>query len=960
MGILLRSWAIFVIAIKRLISQRGLVLAATLGLAAAISITLSIPLYADAIYYRIFEERVGTSDDNNQVTQRPPFSFVFHYNGGWYGNKQWEDVRAADDFFINRAGDILGLPQQHAVRYFRTEPYAVYPLGETNFSDDNRRLAISSFAFMSDLQPHITILEGNFPSIAVPDSPVDVLISENLATELGIQVGEEYQSYIQDETELGAKTSTQIPVRIAGVWKPNDPSEDYWIFNPYNLSGAFIIPEGSYAGRISSILPDEIYSVIWYLVMDGSDVHSSDAKSLLIRINNVQRELNNLLPDTKLSDSPQDALIEYRESSNLLTILLYAFAVPIIGLILAFIGLVSGLSIERQKNEIAVLRSRGATTMQIFGMVVLQSLVLGAIALVISSPLAILVARVIGNTRSFLDFSAGADLRIGLTPATLQTGLAAVALALIAQVVPAITAARHTIVSYKLEQARLLRPPWWQRAFIDFFLFIPVAYGAYLLREQGSLVVMENGASGDPFQNPLLFVIPALGIFALTLFILRLIPPIMAGIAWIASHTKNVGLLLAARHLSRTPGSYSTPLILLVLTLSLSAYTASLAQTLDTHLYDQKYYSVGSDLGFYELGETPDQSSSPFAPPETAEEPDDEDSGPRWLFLPVYEYMNVPGVENVARVGHYDATATVSGSSLKGEFIGVDRLDFARVSFWRKDFASASLGALMNALAVRQDGVLIPREFMQQHDLRGGDVIRLQVTTYGFRFEVPMTIVGTFELFPTWYPDNGPLFVGNLDYIFEQAGSQFPYEVWLKVQSGIDLLNLGDEGLTDLNVHVMNWDAALLEVDSEQGRPERQGLFGLLSIGFGAAAVLTVLGFLLYALFSFRRRFIELGVLRASGLSSEQMTSFLAWELIFLIVIGGGVGTGLGAFVSNFFIPYLQIGADAASRIPPYLVEIAWPAVFQIYALFGLLFLVTLIILVVLLRRMRIFEAIKL
>ena len=280
MSIFLRSWAILIIAIKRLISQRGLVLAATLGLAAAISLTLSIPLYADAIYYRIFEERVGTSDDTDQVTQRPPFSFVFHYNGGWYGNKQWEDIRAADDFFINRAGNILGLPKQHAVRYYRTEPYAVFPLGETNFSDDNRRLAISSFAFMSNIEAHITILEGNFPIVASESGPMDVLVSEEFATELGIQVGEEYQSYIQDETELGAKTSTQIPVRVSGVWKPNDPSEDYWIFNPYNLSDAFIIPEGSYAGSISSILPDEIYSVIWYLVLDGSDVHSSDAKNL--------------------------------------------------------------------------------------------------------------------------------------------------------------------------------------------------------------------------------------------------------------------------------------------------------------------------------------------------------------------------------------------------------------------------------------------------------------------------------------------------------------------------------------------------------------------------------------------------------------------------------------------------------------------------------------------------------
>jgi putative ABC transport system permease protein len=159
---------------------------------------------------------------------------------------------------------------------------------------------------------------------------------------------------------------------------------------------------------------------------------------------------------------------------------------------------------------------------------------------------------------------------------------------------------------------------------------------------------------------------------------------------------------------------------------------------------------------------------------------------------------------------------------------------------------------------------------------------------------------------------------------------------------------------------VIRWDAALLDIKNEQARPERQGLFGLLSIGFGAAAILTVFGFLLYALFSFRRRFIELGVLRASGLSARQMTSFLAWELIFLITIGGVAGTGLGAFVSNLFIPYLQIGAEETARIPPYVVELAWPAIFQIYALFGFLFLVTLIILIILLRRMRIFEAIKL
>jgi putative ABC transport system permease protein len=90
------------------------------------------------------------------------------------------------------------------------------------------------------------------------------------------------------------------------------------------------------------------------------------------------------------------------------------------------------------------------------------------------------------------------------------------------------------------------------------------------------------------------------------------------------------------------------------------------------------------------------------------------------------------------------------------------------------------------------------------------------------------------------------------------------------------------------------------------------------------------------------------------------MTAFLGWELAFLILMGGGLGTALGAWVSSFFIPFLQIGVDEASRIPPYSVDIAWSAIFRIYVLFGVLFVIALIALVVMLRRMRIFEAVKL
>jgi putative ABC transport system permease protein len=395
------------------------------------------------------------------------------------------------------------------------------------------------------------------------------------------------------------------------------------------------------------------------------------------------------------------------------------------------------------------------------------------------------------------------------------------------------------------------------------------------------------------------------------------------------------------------------------LTLSLSAFTASLAATLDEHLVDNWFYRGGADIQFFEGGEGNQQGgfAALLEGGDSGESQEEEETGPRWYFRPVTEYENAADVEVATRVARYDAVANVTSGRQTGIFLGVERATFPQVAYWREDFSEQSLGALMNALAVERRGVIVTDEFLRENVLLLGDEINLAVTMYGQRTDLKLKIVDTITYFPTWYPSQGPLFIGDLDYLFETAGGQFPYDIWLRASVGADPVQLVE---SELDIRSLDWIIPASEISAEQALPERQGLFGLLSVGFAAAAVLTVLGFLLYALFSFRRRFIEFGVLRAVGLSSKQMTAFLGWELAFLILMGGGLGTVLGGWVSSFFIPFLQIGVDEMSRIPPYSVDIAWSAIFRIYALFGILFVVALIALVVMLRRMRIFEAVKL
>ena len=129
-------------------------------------------------------------------------------------------------------------------------------------------------------------------------------------------------------------------------------------------------------------------------------------------------------------------------------------------------------------------------------------------------------------------------------------------------------------------------------------------------------------------------------------------------------------------------------------------------------------------------------------------------------------------------------------------------------------------------------------------------------------------------------------------------------------------------------------------------------------MGFVSSALLTVLGFLLYALSSLPPPLHRDGYAARHWPIHSTDDFLLAAELAFLVLLGIGVGTALGVFASRLFVPFLQIGASAQSQYPPFQIEIAWLSIAQIYVLFALLF-VERWLCFSLLVRMKIFQAIK-
>ena len=944
----LRTRAILVVAVKRLLAQRLLSLATIVGLTVAVALVLTIPVYSESVAYRILTERLTEGPDR---INRPPFSFLFSYIGSWNEPVNWEDITNLDGYLRSKGGAELGLKTTLIVRHLETQNFRLYPADETAYRDENRSLDYVSFGNTENIVDQVELVEGNYPAAAEPDpySVIEVIIHEEFASEFGIQVGEYYSGY---NWRLESDNPMQIvKIRVAGIWRPRDDESTYWFYRPNVFEDILLINEETFLNRIAPYTESEINLAVWYLVTDGSGVNTSRVEELIQRHNDTEKTADQYLPGTYIQASPVEELRPYQRIVSVLNLTLTVFSIPIVALLIIFLIMLVGLVVDGRRNETAVMRSRGTSPFQVIGLTTVEGVIMGVIALAIGTLMATAFTQLIGTTRSFMDFRWGDHFIVSFPPTIGSTIALALTFTILIRVVPTINASRHTIVSYKMDRSRLLQRPWWQRLGLDIVLLASIGYFYYQIVQQGGLVDIEGGVSNisEAYNQPVVFLLPPLTIFALTLFLLRFLPLILRVMAWLIQLTNSVGLLIVTRQLERAPGAYNLPLILLVCTISLGIYTASFAHTIDRYLYEQQYYKVSADISVRVFSQSgggfPGSAPANEAPP---------------AYMHISEFTSMPHIINATRLGEYKATARLTSGSVAGTFIGIDRAELGPVIFWRSDFAEFRLGYLTNALATQPDTVVVKRDFLERRGLEIGDLLELDVRSGGDVFKINLQIVGTLEYFPRWYPeDDGTLFVGNLDYLFEQAQQELAHRVIARIEPGFNNRDFTREVIERGAAGVLIEEPSY-RIKREQNRPERQGLFGLLSIGFIASSLATMIGFLLYTIFSYRRRYVELGILRAIGLPQSSMMLSVAWELGLLIVMGLVLGVIIGLFVSVLYIPFMQFVSSLEGIVPPYVVTMAWTEIAQIVALFVATFLLIMVILLVILRRMRIFQAVKL
>ena len=456
----------------------GLLLLTELGLLGAVLLACVVPLYANVTMTAALRGTLNAQNSDIVVRTLPQLVSA-------------PVISQTTQTLNKELGHTLGSylnPSQFSIETQTLQLLASNAQG--NLSSTHIGFSMIS-AEMQQAVPHLTLNAGHLPDPAA--SQLEIAVTPDTARLLNASVGDLLYARL-DFTDVYNKTYPQIlTFRLSGLFTPTS-GDAFWHgddFTPYTASNIHLyalIPNETLLNTLArfstaAATHNRVFvsppDVIWYYHLNASHLAIGDLSTLLAGIqqiqvdnaNNASLEQDPYLEQTQTYLPSPDALNNLNARLAVIQFPVLSLVVMILGLILFFLALMIHLLIDRQSAAIALLRSRGASRRQILLTLVLQGIIMAALALVLGLLLTPwLVSGLAGQMLAGHDQGALNILAGGPIKTAQQVGLYAlltVAVALITIVVAVWTAARSDIVSLRRETARSTRRPLWQRLRLD-------------------------------------------------------------------------------------------------------------------------------------------------------------------------------------------------------------------------------------------------------------------------------------------------------------------------------------------------------------------------------------------------------------------------------------------------------------------------------------------------------------
>jgi len=956
---------------RKMWNTRWMTLSSLAGLIIAVAFATSIPMYADGALKRVVAQSLKEESGG-----LPAGSLLMRYQATGGGSTDVKALTEVGRYVKEDVPSDIGFPFNTFVSNLAIRSADISPEDPTKVdASRSRQMALTS---MSGIEDKTELTQGRWYTDAVgEDDTVEAVIMEEAMYRSDIHIGDVFEYPIYSGLNL------TLRVKIVGAYKPLSETDPYWYQGLEGMMSTLQIGGNAFQKGLLTDLKIPLHTANWYYAFNLGEIQTSQLSPLEKTLDRLNIELYQRLKDTKVEISFSKLLSQFRTQSLQLQLLLFTLAAPMLAMVFYFIAMNARQSLDKQRSDIAVLRSRGAGTRQIIWIYLLESILLGVVALVIGPLIGWFMAKSIGSANGFLEFVNRQSIPVGFSSEAIIAGVAAVFLAMLATVIPAVMYARSSIVNYKQQMARSDKKPVWQRWYLDVVLLGAAGYGWYLFNER-QMISFQSGMTSEQLNvQPFLFFVPALAIFAMGLFFLRVFPWLLKLFNWLGRKLLPVPLYLTLTQLSRSSKGYYPLMILLILTLGLGVYNASAARTIDLNSTERTLYKFGTDVIMQTVWEGKPEVIDK-GKPEGGQNGGGQNGGgqggggqggggggggngggqggggasvpTRMNFTePPFEiFRKLEGVEAAARVLQAKGNVVVSGRSIgQGTLMGIDNLDFSKVAWFRDDLYPAHPFNYLKYLGMYEQAAIIPSGVAEKYQLKLGDVVSVGLQDGMIDF----VVVGIVPYWPAQYPDESPFVIANLDYIYDQVPI-IPYDVWLKMKPGA-LTGPIMKALEAKGIELADVKDVRIELASQAKHPTRGGVFGILSLGFLVSIIVSLTGYVLYWFFNLSGRIVQFGVLRAMGLSRRQLTGMLLLEQIFTAGLSIGLGILIGKIASLLFLPFLQTSENVTNSVPPFRVVFDSKDTTQLYIVVGGMMLLGAALLLVHIRRLRVHQAVK-
>jgi len=497
--------------------------------------------------------------------------------------EQWKEDTA---LFLEEGGDPEEIP---------TPPYPTPPREPTQI-----RIFSSP-----DLEERLSIADGAYDaSTSIPLNtyqPFPLMIGEDVARLTGFGVGDRF--FIKPFS--GLRTTFEY-VEVAAIVKPVDVNDSIWgIDDPGKmvyldqasfdrwLTAFSTTPEIDPWARTSRGLPNINVTQRSKMALDEASVELEDLDEFQSRLGQfraeVARESGGRIPTA----SPITVLLDaFVTRSVVIGGPILAVLALVVGGAIYFLVYTSAMTVEREGAEIALLKSRGASSWQTVGIHLGQSLFVAVLAALIAPFVARFMVGLTGRVPPLSSLTGGDPLRVAQVRSVVPFMVTGGVITFIAMGVTVFPYARRGVLSLRSLAARPGTQSVWQKYNIDVFAIALALVLLTQLRLRGFI----DHSSGEATLDPLAIVFPALLLFAGALVLLRIFPYLLRFVGWLLTKPRSLSVALTGWHLGRNPVPYGRLALLVWVTTGLGAFALTYAATLETSYTDRAEFTAGADV----------------------------------------------------------------------------------------------------------------------------------------------------------------------------------------------------------------------------------------------------------------------------------------------------------------------------------------------------------------------------